>query len=47
MKRCNVYHRYARNNAQIKMPVHVSLPLVSFGKWGNDYVREVHPHFSK
>ena len=29
------------------MPLHISLPLVPFEKWGIDYVEEVHPHSSK
>ena len=31
----------------MKMPLHISLPLVPFEKWGIDYVGEVHPHSSK
>lgn len=31
----------------MEMPLHVSLPLVSFEKWGIDYVGEVHPHSSR
>ena len=31
----------------MEMPLHVSLPLVLFEKWGIDYVGEVHPHSSK
>ena len=29
------------------MPLHVSLPLIPFEKWGIDYVGEVHPKSSK
>jgi hypothetical protein len=29
------------------MPLHVSLPLVSFEKWRINYVGEVHPHSKK
>ena len=43
----DVCQRYARNNLRTKMPLHVSLPLVHFEKWGIDYVGEVHPHFFK
>ena len=39
--------RYARNDLHIEMPLHVSLLLVPFEKWGIDYVGEVHPHSSK
>ena len=31
----------------MEMPLHVSLPLVPFEKWGIDYVDKVHPHSSK
>ena len=31
----------------MKMPLHISLPLVSFEKWGIDYVGEIHLHSSK
>ena len=29
------------------MPLHISLPLVPFEKWGIDYVGPVHPNFSR
>ena len=31
----------------MEMPLHISLPLVSFEKWRIDYVGEVHPHSSR
>jgi hypothetical protein len=31
----------------MKMPLHVSLPLVPFEKWRIYYVGEVYSHFSK
>ena len=47
VRRCDACQRYARNDLQMEMPLHVSLPLVPFEKWGIDYVGEVHPHSSK
>jgi len=47
VKRCDACQRYARNDLRMEMPLHVSLPLVPFEKWGIDYVGEVHPHSSK
>jgi hypothetical protein len=47
VKRCDACQRYARNDLRMEMPLHVSLPLVPFEKWGIDYVEEVHPHSSK
>ena len=31
----------------MEMPLHVSLPLVPYEKWGIDYVRKIHPHSSR
>lgn len=47
MKRCDVCQRYARNNLRMDLPVHVSLPLIPFEKWGINYIEEVHPKSSK
>lgn len=45
--RCDVCQRYARNDLRMELPLHVSLPLIPFEKWGIDYVGEVHPKSSK
>ena len=47
VRKCDVCQRYARNDLRMKMPLHVSLPLVPFKKWGIDYVGKVHPKSSK
>ena len=47
VKKCDACQRYARNDLRMEMPLHVSLPLVPFEKWGIDYVDKVHPHSSK
>jgi transposase InsO family protein len=47
VKKCDVWQRYARNDLRMEMPLHVSLPLVPFEKWGIDYVGLVHPHSSR
>ena len=47
VSKCDACQRYARNDLRMEMPLHVSLPLVPFEKWGIDYVGEVHPHSSK
>ena len=47
VSKCDAYKRYARNDLRTEMPLHISLPLVPFEKWGIDYVGEVHPHFSR
>lgn len=31
----------------MQLPLHISLPLVPFEKWGIDYVEEIHPHSSR
>lgn len=31
----------------MQLPLHVSLPIVPFEKWGIDYIGEIHPHSSK
>lgn len=31
----------------LELPMHVSLPLIPYKKWGIDYIREVHPKSSK
>jgi hypothetical protein len=46
-KKCDVCQMYARNDLRMKMSLHVSLPLVHFKKWRIDYVKEIHPYFSK
>ena len=47
VKRCDACQRYARNELRMEMPLHISLSLVPFEKWGIDYVGEIHPHSSK
>jgi hypothetical protein len=47
VRKCDACQRYARNDLRIEMPLHVSLPQIPFGKWGIDYMSEVHPHSSK
>ena len=47
VRKCDACQRYESNDLRIKMPLHVSLPLVLFEKWGIDYVGEVHPQSSK
>lgn len=47
VKKCDAYQRYAKNDLRMELPLHVSLPLIPFEKWGIDNVEEVHPHFSK
>ena len=47
MKRFDACQQYARNDLTMEMPLHVSLILVPFEKWGIDYVGEVHPHSSR
>lgn len=42
-KRCDACQRYARNDLRMELPLHVSLPLVPFEKWGLDYIGEIHP----
>ncbi|XP_073394449.1 uncharacterized protein [Physcomitrium patens] len=39
--------RFARNDLHMQLPLHISLPLVPFEKWGIDYVGEIHPHSSR
>ena len=47
VKRCDACQRYARNDLHMQLPLHVSLPLVPFEKWGIDYIGEIHPHSSR
>ena len=47
VRKCDVCQRYARNDLRMKMPLHVSLPLAPFEKWGIDYVGPVHPSSSR
>jgi len=47
VRKCDACQRYARNDLRMEMPLHVSLPLIPFEKWGIDYVGEVHPQSSK
>ena len=47
VRKCDACQRYARNDLRMEMPLHISLPLVPFEKWGIDYVGEVHPHSSR
>lgn len=46
-KRCDACQRYAKNDLHMAMPLHVSLPLAPFEKWGIDYIGEVHPNSSR
>ena len=46
VKKCDACQRYARNDLRTELPLHVSLPLVPFERWGIDYIGEVHPHSS-
>ena len=47
VRKCNACQRYARNDLRMEMPLHISLPLVSFEKWGIDYVGPVHSNSSR
>ena len=47
VRKCDACQRYARNDLRMEMPLHISLPLVPFEKWGIDYVEKVHPHSSR
>ena len=45
-KRCDACQRYARNNLKLNLPLHISLPLALFEKWGTDSIGEIHPNSS-
>ena len=47
VRKCDACQRYARNDLRMEMPLHISLPLVPFEKWGIDYVGPVHPNSSR
>lgn len=47
VKRCDACQRYARNDLRMELPLHITLPLAPFEKWGIDYVGEIHPHSSR
>ena len=47
VRKCDAYQRYARNDLRMEMPLHVYLPVFPFGKWGINYVGEVHPYSSR
>jgi len=47
VRRCDACQRFARNDLHMHLPLHISLPLVPFEKWGIDYVGEIHPHSSR
>ena len=47
VRKCDACQRYAQNDLRIEMPLHISLPLVPFEKWGIDYVGPVHPNSSR
>ena len=47
VRKCDACQMYVRNDFRMKMPLHISLPLVHFEKWRIDYVEEVHPNSSK
>jgi len=47
VRKCDACQRYARDDLRMEMPLHVSLPLIPFEKWGIDYVGEIHPQSSK
>lgn len=44
-RKCDAYQRYAKNNLRMKLPLHVSLPLILFEKWRIDYVGKTPPFF--
>ncbi len=46
-KRCDACQRYAKNDLHMALPLHISLPLAPFEKWGIDYIGEVHPNSSR
>lgn len=47
VRKCDACQRFARNDLHMQLPLHISLPLVPFEKWGIDYVGEIHPHSSR
>ena len=47
VKKCDACQMYARNDFRMEIPLHVSLPLIPFEKWGIDYVGKVHPNSSR
>ena len=47
VRKCDACQRYARNDLRMEMPLHVSLLLVPFEKWGIDYVGPAHPSSSR
>ena len=47
VRKCDACQRYARNDLRMEMPLHISLPLVPFEKWGIDYVGPVRPNSSR
>ena len=46
VRKCDAYQRYTRNDLRMELPLHVSLPLVPFEKWGIYYIGDMHPHSS-
>ena len=46
VRKCDTCQRYARNDLRMKLPLHVSLPLVPFERLDIDFIGEVHPHSS-
>ena len=47
VRECDACQHYARNDLRMEMPLHISLPLVPFEKWGIDYVGLVRPNSSR
>jgi len=44
---CDACQRYARNDLHMDLPLHLSLPLVPFEKWGIDFIGQVYPSSSR
>ncbi len=40
---CDACQHYARNDLHMDLPLHPSLPLVPFEKWGIDFIGQVYP----
>ena len=46
VRKCDACQRYAQNDLRMEMPLHLSLPLVPFEKWGIGYVGPIRPNSS-
>ena len=44
---CDACQRYAQNDLRMETPLHISLSLVLFEKWGINYVGPVHTNSSR